>query len=132
VFCIEFNRKEQDWTYYESSKAIGGANEGIVETSNPTPIFDRGLWFDGDDFLSFRNMYMHHTFTLRLWVRTSNGTTIFSVSQREHTAIGMEDWFALYTTGAASTTPSVSYSHGTSSQLTLTGAPGDLPHQDWR
>lgn len=103
-----------------------------MEDSNPTPIFDRGLWFDGGDFLQMRNMFMHHTFTLRLWVRTTAGTTVFSVSQRDHTAVGMENWFTLTTGGSNGTTPSITYSHGNDTQLSLTGANNDLPHLDWR
>lgn len=50
--------------------------------NNPLVIYRRGVYFDGvSKFLELTGFYLHHSFTLELWIRVHNNASVFSISK---------------------------------------------------
>jgi hypothetical protein len=64
-------------------------------TDDPTPIWRRGLWFDGNnDYQTVTGMTLHHSFTLRTWIKVYDAGTVFSINRTSPTGgNGKADYF---------------------------------------
>lgn len=63
----------------------------MKDDSDPTPIYRRGLWFDGNDYVNIRGLVLHHSFTLQLWARVTECGDYFSISASRFTSQTSED-----------------------------------------
>jgi hypothetical protein len=71
VLCATFDDKAlPPYTF-------GGFN---VVGQSPSPRYERGLWFDGNDWLEVQNLVLNHNFSIEVWLRIHAMTgTIVSV-----------------------------------------------------
>ena len=135
VFCLTFDRIQYDWVVSDDITAIGGANANPsndvsqVEASDPRPIFKRGLWFDGDDFLNVTGLVLNHSFTIRAWVRPSSDGNLLSVNQSIYTGVDSECWLNYNIIGAST---QIKYSDGRTPYFALSGLGNSLALQDWQ
>jgi hypothetical protein len=63
------NRITFDWMDNKSGlEIVGGARASHVDSDDPLPMKDRGLWFDGEHkYLWIQEFQLHHTFTTEFW-----------------------------------------------------------------
>ena len=130
ITCLTVNAQQSDWTLDNGIELIGGANLFSVqpEEADPTPIYSRGFWFDGEDYGDLRGLRLHLTFTLKAWLRYTSGRTIFSVSRDVHTAVGSEQWLTWY---IATNFVGVSLKTNESDELFTADSDTSVPVQAW-
>ena len=63
--------------------AIGGLGFGDVpDDSDAVNLLDRGIYFDGNDYLTILNYMQHVYFTIQIWVRAEGGeSTLYSIAK---------------------------------------------------
>jgi hypothetical protein len=61
---------------FDSKQTVPATQTGDVqivldadETTHPRPAYERGLYFDGHDFLNLSGLALNTSFTLQFWVR---------------------------------------------------------------
>ena len=95
VFCVTFpNLFLENWFDSVNSIRVVAGYEDTIEGSEPSPISDRGVYFDAvDDHLQIENIMLHMQFSLQTWVRpdTLNGT-LFSINKLNQAVAGQEDF----------------------------------------
>ncbi|MEE4247399.1 MAG: LamG-like jellyroll fold domain-containing protein [Kangiellaceae bacterium] len=66
-------------------------------SANPAPVYDRGLYFDGDDYLTISNLILSTTYSISTWIRPdSTGGHVFAINGSELT-FGLSDSKLTYT-----------------------------------
>ena len=71
---IEFNSLD----FERGPFGIKGGSIEASDANDPTPIYKRGLWFDGNDYLTLMKFLIGPSFSLTLWVRpVYNGDLLF-------------------------------------------------------
>ena len=69
---VEFNSLQ-----YEGGQL--GIRSGLAEgrdDGDPSPIFERGLWFDGNDYFSMLNFLVNTSFSITMWFRPVQGGNV--------------------------------------------------------
>lgn len=90
--CGEFDSQLVDYTLNTSNPptqitSVGG-------TSDPTPAYLRGMWYDGvNDESLVENMALHHTFTLSMWIRAEANGNLYSINKLSGVVPGDETVF---------------------------------------
>jgi hypothetical protein len=62
-----------DCTVFDETATSYTTTNGIHFTfvgDGPYPMYRRGLYFTGNDYLSISNLVLSHTFTLEFWIKT--------------------------------------------------------------
>ena len=72
VFCLTFDKPDLEWLTAYDVTLRSGHNPGAREDDDPVPIYNRGMWLDGEnDCMEFNGLSLNPTFTLEAWVRIS-------------------------------------------------------------
>ena len=70
-----------DWIDSENDvNAVGGTLAATSDDSDPTVIFDRGIWFDGNDYQTITPFAINFEYAIQVWARPRLATgTLFSI-----------------------------------------------------
>ena len=85
AFCANFESKLVVVQSAYDITIVNGSDPDGPDSSDPIPIYLRGLYFDGvDDYLTINNLVLSSDFTLTMWIRANGGTTLFSISRASY------------------------------------------------
>jgi hypothetical protein len=106
--CFEFNDEiAYDWSNFveyeqESGELIpylqGGSRLNIIDDDEPTPIYRRGLYFDGiNDFIILQDFSLTIQHTVEFWLLCWEDLdyTIFSISLNNFSEPGSEEYYKI-------------------------------------
>ena len=69
------------------------SSTGVSLTSHDvTPVYERGMYFDGADYMRFGgSLMLHQTFTIQMWIRYNAPGVLFSSNKQSYETAGAED-----------------------------------------
>jgi hypothetical protein len=68
--CYTFDANIDNWT--------SETNNVSLNSFDITPVYERGLYFDGTDYMRFSSVMLHHTFSIEMWIRPDAPGVLFS------------------------------------------------------
>jgi hypothetical protein len=87
IDCITFNVMVQDECTGDDCgiKVISG-------DADPTPVYKRGVWFDGNTYAELQGIVLSNTFTVQFWARVTSPGNLFSINSMDGKVTGEEQW----------------------------------------
>ena len=61
-------------------QVVSGAQLGMADNSDPLPMYQKGLYFDGNDMMVLDGLVFNVKFTLGMWIRILSDGTLFELS----------------------------------------------------
>lgn len=88
IACITLDSHKYEKKYPGFEIFAGATRDSGAD--DPTLVYGRGQWFDGDDFITLENLILNQSFSIQFWARPESGGDVFSVN-RPPNMDGQED-----------------------------------------
>jgi hypothetical protein len=86
VFCLAFDQIDVNYTLEpvvgEAQVVFTGGNSLGEDSHDPQSIYNRGLWFDGSDYVTITGLVLNTSFTTKFWVLAKTTGVIFSINRQ--------------------------------------------------